>query len=278
MTASQDTSIKFTCIVVTYNEAGHLRECLNSLAFCEQLIVIDLGSTDASVKIAKQCGAEVVPHTWVPIVEQTWPVAISLARNEWIVRLDPDEIFPPLLIDNLVNTISRSESLALVSLPHRYYFRGILLNTTIWGGIKYVAKVFHRNRVQLRPFVHRGILCINGYKSKCIKGNSKNSIQHYWADTFIQLFEKHWRYIKREGEARYVQGERFSWPRWLKDTIAALKLNLFYYKGIHGGFAGVFLSIFYAWYVSMSLLSLARYQKCMDKAKESNEKCSKVSI
>ena len=76
-------------------------------------------------------------------------------------------------------------------------------------------------------------------------------------------FEKHWRYIKFEGEARYKKGERFSWQIWLRQTVRALKQSLIDAKGLQAGFTGVFLSVFYAWYVCMSLLSLRQYQRAI---------------
>jgi len=254
--------VQFTGIVVTYNEARHLRECLNSLAFCEQLLVIDLGSVDESMEIARECGAEVVHHERVPFVEQVWPDAVSLARNSWIVRSDPDEIFPFSLVDDLIDVIAKSQSLAMVSLPHQYYFRGKPLKTTIWGGTKYISnKVFHKDRVQLKPHVHRGIRCRNGYYSERIKGISNNLIQHYWADTFGQLFEKHRRYIKHEGESRYNSGQHFSWYTMIIDICRALGLNLINCRGLRGGFTGIFLSFFYSWYTLMSWLSLRKYER-----------------
>ena len=86
--------IKFTGIVVTYNEENHLKECLTSLMFCDQLIVVDLGSTDRSIEISKQCGAEIKHEKLVPIVEQIKERVVGFSRNDWIIFIDPDEVFP----------------------------------------------------------------------------------------------------------------------------------------------------------------------------------------
>lgn len=254
--------VQFTGIVVTYNEARRLRECLNSLSFCEQLLVIDLGSEDESVEIARECDAEVVLHEWVPIVEQVWPDAVSLARHSWIVRADPDEVFPASLIDSLKNIITQSESVGAIKIPHQYYFRGRPLTTTIWGNIKYIGKAFHRDRVKMESSVHRGIRCGEGYNIERVDGTGNGVIQHHWADTFSQLFGKHWRYIKHEGKTRYDSGQRFSWSRMLVDVCRALKVNLINCKGLCGGFNGIFLSFFYSWYIFKSWLSLREYERC----------------
>ena len=77
---TSDQPVRFTSIVVTYNEANRLRECLKSLSFCDQMLVVDLGSGDNSVEIAQEYGAEVLHHEWVPLVEKVWPIVVPLAR------------------------------------------------------------------------------------------------------------------------------------------------------------------------------------------------------
>jgi len=254
-------SVSISAIVVTCNNVEYLRLCLESLAFCQQLLVVDLGSSDRSVEVARECGAEITHHGHVPVVEQVWPDILHLLRYDWILRADPDEVFPALLACDLMDTIAEDELTGAVSLPHQYYFRGRSLKTTRWGGAHYVCKVFHKDRVQLNPHVHRGILIKDGYHHNRVVAKNGNLVQHYWVDTWRELFEKHWRYVKQEGEARYKLGDRFSWPMFFKEIGKALWQNLINYKGLHGGTQEFFLSLFYAGYVGMSLLSLRKYQR-----------------
>lgn len=258
--------IQFTGIVVTYNEARRLRECLNSLAFCEQLLVIDLGSEDRSVEIAQECGADIVHHNWVPVVEKVWPDVLPLARNHWIIRADPDEVMPDGLIKDIKDAIREDPSIGVINVPYQYYFLGQPLNVSIWGGIKSISKVFHKDRVELTPNVHRGVHCPDGHTQKIIESKGDNAVRHYWVDSYRQLLKKHWRYIKEEGVSRYNSGHRFRWKRWGKETWRVLKRNLINYDGLRGGFRGIFLSFFYAWYINMSLLSLRHYQKQVEKS------------
>ncbi|MBC7232568.1 MAG: hypothetical protein H5T68_04950 [Chloroflexi bacterium] len=235
--------------------------CLHSLAFCDQILVADLGSEDNSAQIAQECGAEVLAFNKVAIVEHILPAILPFARNEWVVRLDPDEIFPLSLVYDLCTEILRSDLLAIISVPYQYYFRGKPLTSTIWGGTRYIPRVFHKERVILEPYVHSGIRCKEGYMSAKIEKSGCNFVQHYWADSFAQLFEKHQRYIQEEGEARYQQGQRFTWRKLPGAVLYALKYNLIDCGGVQDGLIGIVLSMFYAWYVTMSLLSLRRYQK-----------------
>jgi glycosyltransferase involved in cell wall biosynthesis len=269
-----DSLPQFTGIVVTYNEARRLRECLRSLAFCEQLVVIDLGSTDSSIDIAKECGARVVPHARVQVVEQVWGEAMTYARNDWVVLLDPDEILPADIANEFRAAISKDPLLGMIRVPRQFYFKGTPLHCTVWGINHPKHVVFHKHRNSFCKNVHKGVRLLDGYTVAVLSGLPNWYIEHYWADSYWQLFEKHWRYVKREGESRFQQGERFSWRRWAKETRVALQHNLIDLNGLRGGFVGIFLSFFYAWYVSMSLLSLRRYQKLVEQGKAASSESS----
>ena len=86
--------IKFTGIVVTFNDDRYLRSSLSSISFCDQIIVIDLGSFDNSVAIANEMEAEVIEHRWVPIADQIRQKALKFSKNQWVIFIDPDEVFP----------------------------------------------------------------------------------------------------------------------------------------------------------------------------------------
>jgi len=258
-----DRPIQVTGIVVTYNEARRLRECLNSLAFCDQLIVVDLGSTDDSIKIAQEYKARVVHHEWVPVVEKVWPDIEPHIQHNWVLRADPDEVITSRLGQDIIRLLEQvSSDVAMVNLPHQYYLLGEPLHTTFWGGIQFIGKIFHRQRVELHPHVHRGIQIHEGFRTVTIPFHGSNIVQHYWIDSIPQLFKKHWRYIKQEGASQYHAGRRFrGWRGWLRDTWYALQRAFVRYQGYKGGWRELFLSFFYVWYVSSSALSLWWYQR-----------------
>lgn len=252
---------QFTGVVVVCNEARRLRTCLDCLVFCEQLIVVDLRSTDESVAIAREYGAEIVRHERVATAQMLWPDIIPLARNDWIIRIDPDEVYPRQLINDLFEAIANHEKVAMLTVPYQYYWGDRPVETTRWGGTKYLGWIFRKDRVVLKPLVHTAPQCRPGYVQVRIERKAGNVVQHYWVEGWSHLFEKHRRYISLEGEKRYSRGARFSWRAWPKGTLSALKRSLISDRGLSGGLLGIALSFFYAWYVSMSLLSLRRYQR-----------------
>lgn len=253
--------VQFSAIVVTYNDERRLKECLGSLSFCEEILVVDLGSSDMSLAIASQYATRIIQHNWVPVVEEIREEATRYAKNDWVILLDPDEVLPKQVEDSLCNLISKDPHLGMISLPWQFYFCGKPLRCTIWGTENSKGVARHRQRNEFSPYVHRGMRILDGFTTAHLAAGPDCVIKHYWVDSLPQMIAKHLRYIQREGEARYRTGERFHWARFAAETKRALLQNLFNYHGLRGGAIGVFLSVFYAWYVGMSLLSLRRYER-----------------
>ena len=255
-------NISFTGVVITYNEERYLRECLNSLAFCEQLLVIDMGSDDSSVRIAKECGAEVIHHDRVLIVEQIREKVIAYVKNNWVIFVDPDEILPHDIEDDLRSVIANNPNTGLIKIPWQFYFKESPLHCTIWGRECEKSFVYHRKRVKFNPDVHATPQVLNGYTAvELPKKYDGYCVKHYWVYSYCKMFEKHWRYIRYEGKSRYNNGNRFCWSSAFINTMKVLKINLIEYRGLYNGFTGIFLSFFYSWYIFMCWLSLRKYER-----------------
>ncbi|MFZ0117662.1 MAG: glycosyltransferase family 2 protein, partial [Xanthobacteraceae bacterium] len=81
---------QLSAIVITRNEAANIGECLDSLAFCDERIVVDCGSTDSTVDIAREKGARVEFHEWEGFGPQK-SHALALATGTWVLSIDADE-------------------------------------------------------------------------------------------------------------------------------------------------------------------------------------------
>lgn len=255
--------IRFTGFVVTYNDEKYLAQCLGSLSFCAQLLVVDLGSTDNSMDLARKYGAELHYHSHVPVVEQVYADYIDKVKNNWIIFLDPDEVLPVGIENRLVDIIERRENVGAIRVPWQFYFRGKPLRTTRWGrydNSKIV--VCHKERVNFHSHVHRGKKILEEYDIVRVPRLSfDDCIKHYWIDSYQELVEKHQRYLKFEGESRFHAGEKFSWSDMATSVVKGIYLSLFRFKGLFGGLSGVFLSIFWGWYIGMGWLSLRDYER-----------------
>jgi glycosyltransferase involved in cell wall biosynthesis len=108
-------------IVITKNEASHIQACLESVYFANEIIVLDSGSTDNTVPLAKQF----TPHVY----EVDWPGygvqknrALAKATCEWVLSLDADEVVSPELAQEIQTIIRSQNSPTATSLPKTHAY------------------------------------------------------------------------------------------------------------------------------------------------------------
>lgn len=101
-----------TVIILTRDEEKHIERSINSvISFASRILVVDSGSTDSTVNIARSLGAEVVFHTWKNYATQfNWALDQLPQDTEWVLRLDADEFVTVGLADEIVKTLQRVPS------------------------------------------------------------------------------------------------------------------------------------------------------------------------
>ena len=98
---------KLSVTVITKNEAADLGAALASVAWADEIVVVDSHSTDDTVAIARQYTDRVVVHDWLGYIEQK-NYAASLASHDWILSLDADERVTPELAEEIRATLRRA--------------------------------------------------------------------------------------------------------------------------------------------------------------------------
>ncbi len=252
-------NLPVSAVIVTYNEADLLPRCLENLPECQEIVIVDLGSKDSSREIAVSHGARLLSHPLVPFANLPRQFGLAACKHQWVISIDPDEVFPRADWPKIEAVILENPELAAIKLPCHYYFRGVRLRTTIWGKPgKTRWAVLNRERVQTTRYIHREFA--NNQMIHVFGEEEVEAIRHDWARSWKELLEKHRRYVLHEGEKMYTAGSRFSWRRAGKNCLLSLKGNLFDLRGITSS-TGFPLSLFHAAYVLGSHLSLRRYQR-----------------
>jgi glycosyltransferase involved in cell wall biosynthesis len=146
---SANRLVPVTVVVLTKNEERNLRNCLQAVAgWCQEVFVVDSGSTDATVEIAKQFGATVVLHTFEGHARQwNWALRNLPFACEWALCLDADQRLTPSLRDEITSLLTTGQILAQSGyyLTRRQIFRGTWIKH---GGYypKHLLKLFRHKR------------------------------------------------------------------------------------------------------------------------------------
>ena len=252
-------SIDFTAVVVVYNEADRLAQALDTIRFCREFIVVDLGSTDASLDIARRYDARILTHERPPYPNLPRQHGIRHASHGWIVTIDPDEDFPTHELPKIEALIRSTPDLAGVRLPWQFYFRGRPLTTTHWGNPNNKKMtIVHRDRIRTTPYVHQEYELGAGVHT--FKRGQIDPVKHYWMRSWAECLDKHRRYAGREGEKRYHAGRRFTWPGMAAGLAEAAWRDLVKFRAVTSP-TGLMLTGFHQWYEAKSWLNLRQFQR-----------------
>src|SRR5438309_1249612 len=138
--------MKITATIITLNEAENIRAACESVAWADEILVVDSESTDSTREIAVQCGARVIVNPWPGFSAQK-QFAVDSATHDWIFSLDADERVSPELQRSIAGLRDKDES--LLALGYRVARRAFYMGRWIRGGgwyPDYQLRFFNRTR------------------------------------------------------------------------------------------------------------------------------------
>ncbi len=123
--------LPITLVVVTLNEESNLRRCLASADFCRHGIVVDSGSTDRTIAIAQEMGAEVLTRAWTGFADQK-NFGVAAAKTEWVLCLDADEEISPELRRSILELGEKLNQYDGFELNRHAYYLDRFINHSGW--------------------------------------------------------------------------------------------------------------------------------------------------
>lgn len=254
-------------VLATYNEEKNIAKCLNSIkSVADEIIVVDGSSEDKTREIARSLGAKVTKVKNIPMFHTNKQKAIDLAKGNWILQLDADEIVSEELLEEVKKTISVSTKYNAFFIPRKNFFLGRWLKK---GG-QYPDKVirfFKRGKAHLpQKSVHEQMIVKDGV------GNMKGHLIHYTAPTFSRYMTNANRYTSLTATELERKGTRINVISvvnylLLKPTITFFKIYI-RHKGVMDGFEGFVFALFSGLHWSIAFLKLweKKYTKNTNKS------------
>jgi len=171
---------KVSVIVIAGNEEDNIKDCLESVAWADEIIVVDSESIDRTVEIARRYTPNVHTRAWQGYANQK-AFALEAASNEWVLSLDADERIQPKLADEIANTDLSFDGYRI---KRENYFLGKRIRGCGWGR-DYQVRLFRKSRTTVidRP-VHEG------FRVDGAMGVLNGAITHYSYRTLKEAFAK----------------------------------------------------------------------------------------
>ncbi|MBB1624779.1 glycosyltransferase family 2 protein [Achromobacter sp. UMC71] len=196
--------MKLSVIVITKNEAANIADCLKSVAFADEFIVVDSGSTDGTVELARALGARVeITPDWPGFGPQK-NRALDLATGDWVLSIDADERVTPELAREIQDTINApaADTYEIARLSN---FCGRDIRHSGWWP-DYVLRLFKRGTARFNDAaVHERVVPVSGQPLQL-----KGYFNHYPYDNLDALITKINRYSSDAAAMMYAKGRRTS--------------------------------------------------------------------
>jgi (heptosyl)LPS beta-1,4-glucosyltransferase len=207
------TAPAISVCIVCRNEADKLEACLESVAWADEVIVMDLESGDGSAEVAERRGATVFSREPIPIVEPLRNELASRARGEWILALDPDERVSPGLAEELRRVAARDD-VDLVEIPFTHWDFGYPPSHPLH---RYDPKprFYRRERVSW-PAEPNKLPSVPPERLHKLANRDELVIVHDRNRTIPEALDRAMRYAPAEAQARIDAGETFTARRMIR--------------------------------------------------------------
>ena len=240
--------------VMTYNEERDIRRCLASLAWCDELVVLDSFSTDKTVEICKEYTDKVRTQAWQGYVG-TRNIIREMAHHEWVLFLDADEEVSSELRDQILYELSKEKSDYVgYEFPRQVYY----LDKWIKHGEWYPdtkLRLFKKSHGHSGGQEPHDQVIVDG-PVKRLSGH----IYHYTYDDIYEHLETMNRYSTITARAKFNDGKRFCWTHILFRPIWRFFKAMIIKRGMLDGRRGFLIATVSAFGVAMKYLKLWELQ------------------
>lgn len=257
---------KISVVINTGNSEKYLPRALSSVkGLADEVVVVDMKSTDKTVEIAKREGAKIYNFEPVGYVEPARNFAINKASGDWILVLDADEEISDSLAKKLEELASLKKSLDFYRLPRKNIIFGKWIRHSRWWP-DYNIRFFKKGAVSWSERIHS----VPETKGRGLDLPARESlaIVHHNYDSISQYLQRMDFYTNIQAESLMRDGYKFSWRDIIQKPTNEFLSRVFVGEAYKDGLHGLVLSLLQA--VSEATLYIKVWE--MEKFKEINLK------
>jgi glycosyltransferase involved in cell wall biosynthesis len=236
--------VTLSVVVITLNEEAHIRGLLESVRSADEQIVLDCGSSDRTLEIARAFGAKTFSEEWKGYAAQK-NSAIEKASGDWVLSLDGDEWVEPELMEEIRGVLERDPPLSGYYIPRKNYFLGRWIRH---GGFYPDRKLrlFRRGQGRFGERRVHEVIQVDGST-----GRLKHALVHHAYPT-LEAYIDHMNRYSSLGAEMVVAGRTtgFSFFKIVINPLATFLYNYLLRLGLLDGREGLLLHLYHSAYVS----------------------------
>jgi glycosyltransferase involved in cell wall biosynthesis len=252
-------SAKISALIITYNEIGYIEKCIESVAFADEIIVVDSYSTDGTYEFLKaHPKVEVIQHPFANFTLQK-SFTLEKASNDWVLFLDADEVVPPALRDEILATVAGETDQVAFWFYRKFMFNKEPLRFSGWQTDKNY-RLFRKSKARFsdKKLVHE-TLVVDG-KS----GILSERLIHYCYKDYSDYKAKMLTYGRLKAKESFYREKRFNYFSLVFKPLWKFVNHYLFRLGILDGRKGIIICYLNA------LSDLERYRE-LKKLEKKNE-------
>lgn len=232
-------ALNLSAVLITLNEEQNVKDSIQSVSWADEVVVLDSGSTDKTVEIARALGACIYSAPFTNFAEQK-NEAISRAKNKWVFLLDADERVTPELADEVAEIVTGGNE-AVYEVGRKTYFFGQRLR---FSGTRsdYPIRLFPRGSARFVQPVHESI------ETSLPVKRLKHALLHFSTRDMVQYRRKLKQYVALEQEVMTAKGRKAGRTALLIRPLLKFMFLYFYRLGILDGLAGLQYAVLSSYY------------------------------
>lgn len=254
---SNSAKLPISLVVITKNEESNLLRCVASAPFVSGIVVLDSGSTDATVEVARTLGAEVYQEAWRGFGKQK-ARATELAKYDWILNLDADEALSPELAEEIQKRFVDLDPLTGYQVPRLSRHMGRWIKHGGWFP-DFQLRLYHRQNAKwTESAVHERVIAPN-------RAKLQHPILHWVFDDVSDQVRTNNRYSGLQAQETYERGIQFSVFKLLLKPWSKFVETYFLKFGFLDGLPGFVISVSASYSVFLRWVKLWEHQKNLKK-------------
>ncbi len=243
---NMSNAIRLSVVISAYNEEKNIRDCIASVKFADEIIVIDNESTDKTPQIAKHEGAKVLTRRNNLMLNTNKNFGFTKAASDWILNVDADERITQDLVREITTVLSTSGQINGYWIPRKNIIFGKWMRSGMWWP-DYQLRLFRKGKGAFEEkHVHEYIKVI-GETAKL-----DEPMMHQSYKTVSQfLIKMDTIYTENEASLLEASGKRVTWIDAIRFPVNDFLKTLFAQKGYRDGLHGLVLSLLQAFYAEV---------------------------
>ncbi|UCG62697.1 MAG: glycosyltransferase family 2 protein [Candidatus Zixiibacteriota bacterium] len=222
-------------VVISKDEEKNIGRCLQSVSWADEIVVVDGGSTDRTLDIAREFNAIIINRSWSgygPAKQQ----GVNRATSDWILSIDADEEVSPKLRDEIKDVVNLDGDVAGYYIRRKTLFLGRWIKHCGWYP-DYILRLFRKSRGDFNDAVVHEKVCVNGRLK-----HLESELLHYSYPTLEDYFRKFNWYTTLGAEEAYKKGVRAGWFDIVIKPILSFISHYVLRQGFRDGLEGFMVS------------------------------------